>query len=178
MRIIIVDDDIVFGQVLARALVRRGYEVLTATTLSETQALIKQNIPDAAIVDLKLAEESGLNLIPVLKEANTQIKIVMLSAYASVPTVVEAIKLGADNYLCKPANTEEILKALFEDEADENLPHDLADIESPLSVQRLEWEHIQRILRENNGNISATAKALGMHRRTLQRKLGKKPVKQ
>ncbi len=131
-----------------------------------------------AIVDLKLAEESGLNLIPVLKEANTQIKIVMLSAYASVPTVVEAIKLGADNYLCKPANTEEILKALFEDETDENLPHELADIESPLSVQRLEWEHIQRILRENNGNISAAAKALGMHRRTLQRKLAKKPVKQ
>ena len=170
------DDDIVFGQVLAHALVRRGYEVLTATTLSKTQSLIKQQIPDAAIVDLKLAEESGLNLIPVLKEANTQIKIVMLSAYANVPTVVEAIKLGAENYLCKPANTEEILKALFEDETDENLPHELYDIESPLSVQRLEWEHIQRILRENNGNISATAKALGMHRRTLQRKLAKKPV--
>ncbi|MEC8429588.1 MAG: helix-turn-helix domain-containing protein, partial [Pseudomonadota bacterium] len=115
----------------------------------------------------------GLPLIPKLKQQLPQLDIVMLTGYSSINTAVEAIKLGASNYLCKPANADEILAA-FEAEPD-------ADIEisnAPISVNRLEWEHIQKVLAEHEGNVSATARALGMHRRTLQRKLQKRPVRQ
>ena len=117
---------------------------------------------------------SGLTLIPQLKQLQPNMDIVMLTGYSSIATAVEAVKLGALNYLCKPANTEEILNA-FELSAanpEVNIP------EKRPSIDRLEWEHIQKVLKENNDNISATARALGMHRRTLQRKLNKRPVKQ
>src|SRR5690606_35559799 len=126
-----------------------------------------------AVVDLKLAKESGLNLISELKQRQPDLEIVMLTGYSSIPTAVEAIKLGALNYLCKPADAYEI-RAAF----DLQLKKQLEIPTKPPSVDRLEWEHIQKVLQENKGNISATARSLGMHRRTLQRKLQKRPVKQ
>src|SRR5690606_32902506 len=117
-----------------------------------------------AVVDLKLANESGLNLIRQLKEQSPLLDIVMLTGYSSISTAVDAIKSGAINYLCKPADATDILAA-FELRADEEL--ELPS--NPPSIDRLEWEHIQKVLQENDGNISATARSLGMHRRTLQR---------
>ncbi|MBE0506604.1 MAG: response regulator transcription factor [Marinospirillum sp.] len=173
LRILIVDDDEVFGQVLQRAFSKRGYEVTQAT--DENQALIKAQEfePDYITLDLKLEGSSGLNLLPQLVESSPQSKIVVLTGYSSIATAVEAIKLGAVNYLCKPADADEILAAFQKQEGDPDVPV----AEQPMSVNRLTWEHIQKVLREHDGNISATARALGMHRRTLQRKLQKRPVR-
>ena len=171
--ILIVDDDEVLNQTLVRALGRRGFNAqgvldeVSALALSQRQDFTK------AVVDLKLAAGSGLQLIPQLLANNPKLDIVMLTGYSSIATAVEAIKLGAVNYLSKPADVDEIL-LVFNSTAAEVKP--VADLLPP-SVDRLEWEHIQRVLQENDGNVSATARALGMHRRTLQRKLQKRPVK-
>jgi two-component system response regulator RegA len=127
----------------------------------------------AAVLDLRLAADSGLRLIAPLKAARPAMRILLLTGYASIATAVEAIKLGAVHYLAKPAGIEEILLALGREEGDAAV----APAEEPMSVDRLEWEHIQKVLAENDGNLSATARALKMHRRTLQRKLAKRPVK-
>ncbi len=171
---LIVDDDQTFADVLSRAMRNRDYAVHTAYTTEQAQALITQLTFDRAVIDLKIDQESGLTLIPALKNNNSDMEIIILTGYSSIPTAVEAIKLGAKNYLCKPADTEEILNA-FNSTYDGN-PHTELSNDRP-SVDRLEWEHIQKVLMENNGNISATARSLGMHRRTLQRKLQKRPVK-
>ena len=124
-----------------------------------------------AVLDLNLGNCTSLDLILPLRERNPDMRILVLTGYASIATAVRAIKLGADNYLAKPADTDEILTALLSD------PEPDADAElQPMSVRRLEWEHIQKVLEQNNGNISATARQLNMHRRTLQRKLQKRPV--
>jgi two-component system, response regulator RegA len=170
--ILIVDDDEVFTAVLARSLEKRGYRALTASNHEKALEQARLHSPDEAILDLKLVGESGLALIPQLKALLPDLNILILTGYSSVSTAVEAIKLGAINYLCKPANTDEILAALEYRDGDSEAP--LAA--TPPTVARLEWEHIQRVLQENNGNISATARALSMHRRTLQRKLDKRPV--
>lgn len=171
--ILLVDDDEIFISVLARALKRRGFTTFAVTSSAEAISVMEQNSIDKAVVDLNLIDESGLKLIPLLKNAHPSISIVMLTGYSSISTAVEAIKLGATNYLCKPADADEIMAAF---ESAQGNP-DLEIAPTPLSVDRLEWEHIQKVLHENNGNISATARALGMHRRTLQRKLQKRPVK-
>ena len=171
--ILLVDDDATLTQVLARAFRKRGFEVTEANNTEDALSAVEEQVFDRCVLDLKLAHESGLPLIPKLKQQLPQLDIVMLTGYSSINTAVEAIKLGASNYLCKPANADEIL-ASFEAEPD-------ADIEisnAPISVNRLEWEHIQKVLAEHEGNVSATARALGMHRRTLQRKLQKRPVRQ
>jgi len=172
-RFLIVDDDPTFTRVLSRAMTRRGFEVQVARSAEDTQLLIENWIPDLATVDLKMEGNSGLSLIPHLKEKNTDMHILMLTGYASIATAVEAIKLGATQYLPKPADADQILAALNQVDADAEI--DVS--EQPMSVNRLEWEHIQKVLNEHEGNISATARALGMHRRTLQRKLAKRPVK-
>jgi len=172
--ILIVDDDATFSRILNKALTRRGYHVVTAETASEAVTLCKQHQPQQAVVDLKLETESGLNVLPQLKQVNPEIKVLILTGYSSISTAVEAIKVGAVNYLCKPAGVDDILAAF-----DNVAPNPGIDIkETPPSVDRLEWEHIQKVLAENDGNISATARSLGMHRRTLQRKLLKRPVKE
>ena len=170
---LLVDDDATFAQVLARALRKRGFEVAVAHDIEGAIAAAQARQPTHAIVDLKIAEESGLQLISALVRLLPNIEIVMLTGYASIATAVEAVKLGATHYLCKPAGLEEILEAfdLKAGNADIDLP------ENPLSIDRLEWEHIQKILQDNHGNISATARILGMHRRTLQRKLLKRPAR-
>jgi two-component system response regulator RegA len=124
-----------------------------------------------AVVDLKMPGPSGLVLVKRLKELDAATRIVMLTGYASIATAVEAVKLGATHYLAKPADADEIVAAFHKSEGDEAAPLS----STPLSVERLEWEHIQRVMAEYEGNISATARALNMHRRTLQRKLAKYP---
>ncbi len=170
---LIVDDDPAFTRVLSRAICRRGFEVRVARSAEEAEQLLQNWQPDLATVDLKMTGQSGLSLIPLLRSANPQMKILMLTGYASIATAVEAIKLGATQYLPKPADADQIMAALHKVEADS----EIEITEQPMSVNRLEWEHIQKVLKEHEGNISATARALGMHRRTLQRKLAKRPVK-
>jgi len=172
-KILLVDDDLVFTRVMKRALNRLGFEVYTAQTAKEALALTQEMLFDRAILDLKLELTSGLQLIAELKAVQTDLRIVVLTGYSSVSTAVQAIKLGAVNYLCKPAPVSEILAAF--DNTQGNSSASL--MEARPSVDRVEWEHIQRVLLENQNNISATARALGMHRRTLQRKLQKRPAK-
>lgn len=172
-KLLIVDDDATFAATLARALRRRHYEVFAAHTAEAALALAKQEQPARVVLDLKLTETSGLHWLTQCRKCLPTVKIVILTGYSSVSTAVEAIKLGAVNYLCKPATVDDILAAFGQTEGNPEEP--LAD--APPSVDRLEWEHIQRILAQNDNNISATARQLGMHRRTLQRKLQKRPVK-
>lgn len=173
-RLLVVDDDPVYAQALARSLRRRGHEVETVADGAVALQAVEHSAFDAVILDLRLATESGLHLITPMKSAQPGLRILLLTGYASIATAVEAIKLGATHYLAKPAGVKEILAALGREEgdADAELP------EAPLSVDRLEWEHIQKVLAEHDGNLSATARALKMHRRTLQRKLAKRPVRE
>ena len=173
--LLLVDDDISFVQVMARALTRRGFEVLTANHPKEALALAQNHNIHRAIVDLKMEGQSGLQLIPQLKASQPEMNIIMLTAYSSIATAVEAVKRGANNYLCKPTSIDSILLAFGDDDASKP---EVSVPNSPHSLDRLEWEHIHKVLQENNNNISATARSLNMHRRTLQRKLQKKPVKQ
>lgn len=170
--LLLVDDDETFTRVMARAMSRRGLRVSIANSADEGLALAKDDLPDYAVLDLKMEGDSGLVLLPKLLELDTEMKVLILTGYSSITTAVEAIKRGACNYLCKPADADDVLAALLSDHGD------LATLvpENPMSVDRLQWEHIQRILADHDGNISATARALGMHRRTLQRKLQKRPV--
>jgi two-component system response regulator RegA len=173
-RILLVDDDPVFAETLAQALRRRGHEVESALEPVAALAAARSLSPDAAVLDLKLDEASGLALIAPLKSLRPDMRILLLTGYASIATAVEAIKLGATHYLPKPADADEILAALGREAGDA----EIAPPEEPMSVDRLEWEHIQKVLAEHDGNISSTARALKMHRRTLQRKLMKKPVRE
>lgn len=174
-RILVIDDDPTFNEVLTRALVRRGLDASGVLSGEAALAALATRPPTRVVLDLNLGGTSGLNLIPPLLAANPDCRIVVLTGYASIATAVDAIKLGAVQYLAKPVEVEAVLAA-FADGTD--AATSAAPIESaPLSVDRLEWEHIQRVLREHDGNISATARALNMHRRTLQRKLMKRPAK-
>lgn len=171
---LIVDDDPTLASMLERVLQRRGFSTRSASNTDQALQLTSNSIFVRAIVDLKLGSDSGLQLIRELKLRQPEMAIVMLTGYSSISTAVEAVKLGAVNYLCKPADADEILAAFGE----QKLSPATELTYTPLSIDRLEWEHIQKVLQENDGNISATARALGMHRRTLQRKLHKRPVKQ
>jgi len=171
--ILLVDDDETFCMVLNNAIERRGYTVKSATNSDDALKIAQTHQPTYAIVDLRIGDESGLNLVEELVQSHPGIRIVMLTGYASIATAVQAIKLGAKHYLTKPADADEII-ASFDNDANTN---SVIPAEQPLSPKRLEWEHLQKVLMDNDGNVSATARALGMHRRTLQRKLQKRPVK-
>lgn len=172
--VLVIDDDETFNGVLTRALRRRGMEAEGATDGAAALAAAQRQPPDRVVLDLNLAGHSGLSLIDPLLAINPDCRIVVLTGYASIATAVDAIKLGAVQYLAKPVEVDAIVAA-FDASALPNA-EELPAVE-PLSVDRLEWEHIQRVLHEHEGNISATARALKMHRRTLQRKLAKRPVK-
>ena len=172
-QILVIDDDSAFNRVLSRALKNRGYAVASAHSAEEAAALIPATRAGQAVLDLNIAGTSGLTLIAPLLAANPACRIVVLTGYASIATAVEAIKLGATHYLAKPTDVDAILAA-FEATSPQA---DFRPPSQPLSVDRLEWEHIQRVLKEHDGNISSTARALRMHRRTLQRKLMKRPVR-
>ncbi len=173
-RLLLVDDDITFCIVLKSALEKRNYEVLVANDVSNGILLAEQNLPEYAVIDLRIGYDSGLELVKKLISLDDNTQIVMLTGFASIATAVEAIKLGAVHYLTKPANADEIVNALHKNDGDSSV----AISENPLSVKRLEWEHLQKVLMQHEGNISAAARALNMHRRTLQRKLEKKPVRE
>jgi two-component system response regulator RegA len=173
-RLLLVDDDITFCTVLKSALEKRNYEVLVANDVSNGILLAEQNLPEYAVIDLRIGYDSGLELVKKLISLDDNTQIVMLTGFASIATAVEAIKLGAVHYLTKPANADEIVNALHKNEGDSSV----SISENPLSVKRLEWEHLQKVLMQHENNISAAARALNMHRRTLQRKLEKKPVRE
>jgi two-component system response regulator RegA len=171
-KILVIDDDPHFSLVMNRSLTRQGFQSAIAEDEAKALSEARRMKPDWISLDLRLEKTSGLNLIPALLSIVPKAKILILTGYASIPTAVEAIKLGAHNYLHKPATLQELIAAF-----DDN-PTTTPSISAPpeaqtMSVERLEWEHIQRALNEHQGNISATARALNMHRRTLQRKLQK-----
>jgi two-component system, response regulator RegA len=172
--LLLVDDDKVYCKVLKAALERRDYDVLVAHNLEKGIALAEQYLPEYAVIDLRIGHESGLELVKKLISLDANTACVMLTGFASIATAVEAIKLGAIHYLTKPAHADEIVNALTKNEGD---PH-VAINKNPPSMKRLEWEHLQKVLLQHDGNISAAARALNMHRRTLQRKLEKRPVKE
>lgn len=169
--LLLVDDDITFCQVLKAALEKRGFCVSVAHSVEQAIPMAEANPPEFAVADLKMDGATGLVLVRRLHELDQNTRIVMLTGYASITTAVEAIKLGATQYLSKPANADEIVAA-FNHAPDGNIPLQT----QPAQIGNLEWEHIQRVLHEYDGNISATARALNMHRRTLQRKLAKPPA--
>ena len=170
---LLVDDDIVFCDVMSRALHRRGFDVTVAHDVETAVRRAEADPPEYALVDLRMHGDSGLTLVRRLNELDPATRIVVLTGYASISTAIEAIKLGATHYLAKPVDADEVVLAFNKAEGNENVSLS----PTPLSVERLEWEHIQRVFVEHQGNVSATARALNMHRRTLQRKLAKSAPK-
>ena len=170
--LLLVDDDRSFCTVMADALRARGMDVCIAHDAPTGIAAASADPPEYAVVDLKMPGPSGLELVRALKALDTHTRIVVFTGYASVNTAIEAIKLGATHYLAKPADADEVIAALHRDTGDVNAA---IGEPPPLSVARLEWEHIQRVLAACEGNVSEAARRLNMHRRTLQRKLSKRP---
>ena len=169
---LIVDDDADFSAVLAAAMTRRGYRVCVAHDAAHARALAASEQPCEIVLDLRLGDASGLELVEPLLAASPTARLVVLTGYASIATAVQAIKLGAVQYLTKPTDTAAILAAFAQHAGDASV--DISTRPTPLG--HLEWEHIQTTLVACAGNISAAAKRLGMHRRTLQRKLQKRPA--
>lgn len=169
--LLLVDDDETFCRVLSSALTKRGFFVSTTHSVEQALPLAIDTPPEYAIVDMKMTGAPGLILVQALHKLDPNTRIVVLTGYASIHTAVEAIKLGATQYLAKPANADEIVAA-FKHRADGNIEINM----QPCNIGNLEWAHIQRVMHEHDNNISATARALNMHRRTLQRKLNKPPA--
>lgn len=172
--LLLVDDDELYCRILGNAMRKRGFSVLIAHNVPDALTMVGEVPPKYAVIDLNMPGDSGLVLIEKIHKLAPESHMVVLTGYASVATAVEAIKLGATHYLAKPADADEVLKALGKSEGQV----DIEVKQQPMSPKRLEWEHIQKVLTENGGNISETARQLGMHRRTLQRKLSKRPVKE
>ncbi len=171
--LLLVDDDRIFRDRIARAFERRGYVVSVASHYDEAMAQAKEASSELAVVDLRMPGRSGLELVRDLLALAPATKIVVLTGYGSIATAVEAIRLGAVNYLSKPADANDVLAAFARAEAPP-LEESPDDHPAP-SLGRAEWEHIQRVLTDCGGNIRKTARRLGIHRRTLQRKLEKYP---
>lgn len=171
-KLYLIEDDIVLSQTLARRLAKQGFSV----ECHNDMATLLQSVPnyraDYFLIDLRLEEHSGLQLISEIRTNNPSAKIIVMTGFASIATAVEAIKNGADDYLPKPLDFSVLMNVLLGEVNTESTE------ENVMSADRIEWEHIQKILQQHQGNVSATARALGMHRRTLQRKLAKRPVGQ
>lgn len=173
-RLLIVEDDPGFAGTLQRSFERRGYRVWLAADIVKMEASLSQATPQFAVVDLKLGMGSGLVCVQRLHVYDPDMRIVVLTGYASIATAVEAIKLGACHYLAKPANADD-LEAAFHRSRAGDVTTPLSD--KPTSIKTLEWERINETLADTGFNISETARRLGMHRRTLARKLNKRPVR-
>ena len=171
--LVLVEDDAAFVKVLRRSFERRGYRVHWCDSLDGLRALLETAPPAYAVVDLKLGNGSGLECVKELHAHDPETRIVVLTGFASIATAVEAIKLGACHYLPKPANADDLEKAFESGDGDTSVPLD----GRPTSLKSLEWERIHETLVDAGFNISETARRLGMHRRTLARKLEKRPVK-
>jgi two-component system response regulator RegA len=173
-RLLIVEDDATFARTLGRSFERRGYEVRSASNLEAAKTLLADYSPGYAVVDLKLdSDASGLACVRTLHAHDAQMLIVVLTGYASIATAVEAIKLGACHYLAKPSNTDDIEVAFRRAGGDATVEL----TQRRTSIKTLEWERIHETLAATNFNISETARRLGMHRRTLARKLDKQRIK-
>jgi two-component system response regulator RegA len=170
--ILVVEDDDAFRAILVKALDARGYDARGVADGKSAIAIAREDSPEMAIVDLKLQDESGLDVVRELKMIDASTAIVVLTGYGSIATALESIRLGAIHYLTKPTDPDRILAAFERGLAAR--PRDLP-IDTP-SLARVEWEHLQRVLTDCDGNISEAARKLGMHRKSLQRKLAKRPV--
>jgi len=168
--LLLVEDDEALRERLARAFGARGYDVVAVSSIEAADAAVAREPPELAVLDLRVEDGSGLDLIPRLKAADPATRIVVLTGFGSIATAVEAVRRGATHYLTKPANADEILAAFDPSGAGAETPV------QPMSLDRVEWEHINRVLLECGGNISEAARVLGLHRRSLQRKLAKYPV--
>jgi two-component system response regulator RegA len=168
--LLIVEDDAVFARTLQRSFERRDYAVVVAAGPEEMEALLAQHAPEFAVVDLKLAHASGLACVEALHARDPDMTIIVLTGYASIATAVQAIKLGATSYLAKPANTDDIERAFGMKVGDP----DVLISDRPTSIKTVEWERINEVLSETKFNVSEAARRLGMHRRTLARKLQKR----
>jgi two-component system response regulator RegA len=173
--ILVLDDDAAFRDRLARALSARHYQVLTAADASEALRAVKHHGPDLILLDLRLGTESGLDVLPALRAANPAGCMIMLTGYGSIATAVKAVQAGAADYLTKPVTVEQILNCWQRLKAG-NSTSPLATDCTP-SLDEIQWDHIQRVLSDCGGNISQAAEALGLHRRSLQRKLAKRPFR-
>jgi two-component system response regulator RegA len=174
MKLLIIEDDINLASTLARRLTKQGFICDVAHNQSDALLRARQIIPDSILLDMKLGDDNGLMLIKPLRNLLENTHIVLLTGFASIATAVEAMRLGANDYLTKPIDMATLLKALNNETSELQTSID----DAVMSPERLEWEHIQQVLHSNDGNISVTARQLNMHRRTLQRKLQKKPVQQ
>ncbi|EAW28970.1 putative DNA-binding response regulator [Alteromonadales bacterium TW-7] len=174
MKLLIIEDDINLASTLARRLTKQGFICDVAHNQSDALLRARQIVPDSILLDMKLGDDNGLMLIKPLRNLLENTHIVLLTGFASIATAVEAMRLGANDYLTKPIDMATLLKALKNEAS--TLETSIDD--AVMSPERLEWEHIQQVLHSNDGNISVTARQLNMHRRTLQRKLQKKPVQQ
>ena len=170
--LLIVEDDDVLRSRLAAAFVARGFSVRKAASVAEAEQLATDDPPELVVLDLRVGHDNGLTLIPVLLGIDPETRIVILTGYGSIATALEAVKRGATHYLTKPADADEILAAFSKGTGDPAAP---APAES-MSLDRVEWEYINRVLMDCDNNISEAARLLGMHRRTLQRKLNKFPT--
>ena len=170
--LLIVDDDNPFRDRLARAMEKKGFVVTQAEGVKKGIDLIKLKKPAFAVVDLRLGDGNGLEIVKELQNSNVNCKIIMLTGYGNIPTAVAAIKQGAIDYLAKPADADDVEKALLADPAKKAQPP-----ENPMSADRIKWEHIHRVFELCNRNVSETARRLKMHRRTLQRILSKRSPK-
>lgn len=170
-RILLVDDDPIYLQRLAKALRDRGCTIATAETAEAAPTAAAELKPQAAVLDLKLPGASGLTCLRELRATWPELRVLMLTGYGSIATAMEAVRQGAWDYLTKPADADQILSALTRDPSQAQKEAEIM----PSSLDRMEWEHIQRVLNDNEGNVTQTAAALGLHRRSLQRKLRKEP---
>jgi len=170
--LLVVEDDDALRERLVRAFTDRGFEVRSASNAEDAERQAAENPPELVLLDLRVGNDNGLNLIPALKQIDEATRIVVLTGYGSIATAVEALKRGAVNYLTKPADADAILTAFGGAPAS---PTDVMPSLSAMSLDRVEWEHINRVLVECDGNVSEAARLLGLHRRTLQRKLAKFP---
>ncbi len=169
---LLVDDSDEFRERLARAFSDRGYEVRTAANYDEALLQVRRQVPHRAVIDLRMPGRSGLELVRDLKELAPSIELLVLSGFGSIATAVDAVRLGATNFLTKPADADDILAGFERGNAEVNVPPATAH-EVP-SLARAEWEHIHRVLADCGGNISEASRRLGIHRRSLQRKLRKR----
>ena len=167
--LLIVDDDNPFRERLARAMEKKGFKVSQAEGVKKGIDSVKQRKPAFAVVDLRLGDGNGLEVVKQIQSTNNDSRIIMLTGYGNIPTAVAAIKEGAIDYLAKPADAEDVEKALLADPAKKAAPP-----ENPMSADRVKWEHIHRVFELCNRNVSETARRLKMHRRTLQRILSKR----
>lgn len=174
--ILLVDDSDVFRERLARAFQERGFDVRTAANADEARVSASQDSPEKAVIDLRMPGDSGLQLLQDLKQIDPTIEMIILTGYGSIATTIDAMRLGAAYYLPKPADADDILAA-FERADSPPLEPPEPDYEAP-SLARAEWEHINRVLSDCGGNISKASRILGIHRRSLQRKLQKLPPSQ